>query len=283
MSELNDEVLRRVGRNLLLFQQIEGLFKFLLANAQVRGYASELDQVREARSERVQSQTMGQLVGQYLEEVLTDGEPVSQSPGDLKGAWLSFSFQLEADGSFYEQQKSDLKAIVDQRNELVHHFLQRWKPSLADSTHAALDSLDRQRQAALPIRDHLMTVVKDFQASLKAHAEFLASEEGQLQLERAWLMQSPLVVLLRDIATTEDDRDGWIPLGTAGRLLRQRAPDEVATLLERYGYRTLKELLVGAGCFEMRDEPTAKGGVRAVYRLRPESTLASNAEAPLNG
>jgi len=37
-----DEVLRKVGRNLLLFQQIELLLKALLSSAGIAGYAAEI-------------------------------------------------------------------------------------------------------------------------------------------------------------------------------------------------------------------------------------------------
>lgn len=268
MTDLTDEVLHRVGRNLLLFQQIENALKVLLANAQFQGYANELDQVRDTRATRQLSQTLGQLVGQFTEEVLTDGEVRSQAPAEPRGAWVSFSFQLEADVAFYEQQQSELKVIVDHRNDLVHHFLVRWKPSVAGSTESALDYLDRQRQAALPMRDRLLTVVKDLQDGLQAHVAFLASEEGQEQLQVAWLQQSPLVRLLAEIAIEKRAANGWTPLATAGHLLHQRAPGDVARLLTHYGHRTLKGLVVAAELFDVRDEPTAKGGTRTVYQIK---------------
>ena len=42
LQNLKDEVLRKIGRNLLIFQQIEGLLKMILGNSKVQGYAHEL-------------------------------------------------------------------------------------------------------------------------------------------------------------------------------------------------------------------------------------------------
>jgi hypothetical protein len=123
--------------------------------------------------------------------------------------------------------------------------------------------------------DHLQSVIKALHDGIKEHAAFLASDEGKRQLELAWLQQSRLVLLLGDIAQQVGGANGWTPLGTAGQLIRKHAPEEVAALQERYGYRTLKGLLLAADLFEVRDEPTAKGGSRAVYRIKPGWTLGS--------
>lgn len=48
-QKLQDEVLRKVGRNLLIFQQIEGLLKMILGKSKVQGYARELALKQEQR------------------------------------------------------------------------------------------------------------------------------------------------------------------------------------------------------------------------------------------
>ena len=111
-SDAVDEILRKIGRNLLLFQRIEGMLKLLVANSQVRGYAKDIDQVRARRVTGLQKQSMGQLVGQFTDEVLTNVESESDIPVDINEAWVSFTFTLEADSAFYEQKSVDLAAMV---------------------------------------------------------------------------------------------------------------------------------------------------------------------------
>ena len=41
-------------------------------------------------------------------------------------------------------------------------------------------------------------------------------------------------------------------------------------LKDRYGYKTLKELILATEFFDIREEPTKKGDVRVLYRPKPE-------------
>ena len=63
-------------------------------------------------------------------------------------------------------------------------------------------------------------------------------------------------------------------LSFAGSLLRQQIPEDLAALQERYGYKTLKQLMVATDLFDFHEESTTKGGIRA---------SALSAEAWLNG
>ena len=116
-------------------------------------------------------------------------------------------------------------------------------------------------------------MIRDLQDGFKSQAEFRASEEGERQLRLAWLQQSRLVLLLGNIAQQNGDLDGWTPLGTAGQVLREHAPEEIAVMKERYGQKTLKGLVLAADLFDVRDEPTATGGSRTIYRIKPEWSL----------
>ena len=67
IDDLFGEVQRKIGRNILLFQQLEYLLKYIVANGQYSGYFSELEVVLAKRGETVNKQTMGQLIGQFVE------------------------------------------------------------------------------------------------------------------------------------------------------------------------------------------------------------------------
>lgn len=57
-SEL-DEVLRKIGRNVLLFQQMEAMLKFLVSRCSLEGTVSELKSNHEKAIEAVSRQTLG--------------------------------------------------------------------------------------------------------------------------------------------------------------------------------------------------------------------------------
>ena len=42
LEKAKNEVLRKIGRNMLLFQQVEYMLKFLITNGTVSGYISEV-------------------------------------------------------------------------------------------------------------------------------------------------------------------------------------------------------------------------------------------------
>lgn len=274
-----DEVFRRIGRNLLLFQHIEHLLKQLMASARLEGTVKSMQANFEERQAKIHKQTLGQLAGQFVDDVLADaGE--RDAPENVDEAWFSFGFTIQTDSAFVEQHTAEMKAVVDARNDLIHHFLPRWSPASEDSTRAALEYLDHQRAQALPMRDRLQGFVNSLQEAAKAHAEFMSSPEGARQFELHWLRHSRLVLLLGEIALRTPRADGWTVLASAGHILRQREPEELEHMLARYGHRTLKKLLRATELFDLKEEPTPGGGTRTVYRINPQFELQIQREQP---
>ena len=159
-----------------------------------------------------------------------------------------------------------LALLLDERNEFVHHLLPLVDPTSIENCQIIDEKLEQQREKLLPVIKMLQGMVK----SIKDGSEFLMSEEGNKLFGLPILRHEPLVVLLQDIANQAARPDGWVPLSTAGQLLRKFAPDEIATINERYGHKSLKNFILAAGLFDIRDEPTEKGGTRVLYRLKPE-------------
>jgi hypothetical protein len=154
----------RTGRNLLHFQRIEHLRK-LMTGAQYEGTVKSLQAHLEDRLARIQKQTLGQLAGQFVDDVLADaGE--RDAPENISEGWVRFGFTIRTDSAFVEQHTAEMKAIVDARNDLIHHFLSRFSPESDESTRAALACLDEQYANAQPMLDRL----QDFAASLQKAA-----------------------------------------------------------------------------------------------------------------
>ena len=267
-----NEVLRRIGRNLLLFQQIEYLLKHLVSNARFEGTIASAPANLEERRAKFHKQTLGQLVGQFADDVLADaGE--RDAPENLSEAWFSFGFTAQTDSAFVEQHTAEMKAVVDERNDLIHHFLPRWSPASEESTQSALTYLDDQRAAALPVRDRLLGFAKSLQDAAKAHAEFIASPGVDRQFELQWLRHSRLVLLMGELASRSNRSDGWTVLATAGQIVWREEPDELKYMAERYGHRTLKKLLQATEMFDIDEEPIAGDGTRTLYRINPRFAL----------
>lgn len=268
-----DEVLRRIGWNLLLFQHIEHLLKHLMSLARFEGTAASAQANRAERSAKIHKQTLGQLVGQFGNDVLANGEE-RDAPENLSGAWFSSRFNMQGDSAFVQQHTAEMKAIVDARNDLIHHFLPRWSPTSEESTRLALTYLDAQRAKALPMRDRLQALAKALQAAAAAYVEFFASAEGSREFDLAFLRLSRPVLLLGELSTRVCRADGWTILATAEQIARKEEPEEFTHLTKHYGHRTVKKLLQATELFDFEEEPTGRGGTRTIYRINPRFELS---------
>jgi hypothetical protein len=266
---LIDEVLRRVGRNLLLFQQIEMMLKALLSSTGVAGYASEITPKAAQRAKDVAVKTLGQLAQQYHDEILGRDDRESSGPSDLKEPWFNYGFAIEADDAVIERDKVVLDALVTERNDLAHTFLTRWKASSSASTQEALGYLDAQRERAIPVRDRLKSALEALNEGRRQTAEYLMSNEGSRRFELVWLQQSRVVQLFVQIAETASRPDGWTVLARAGQLVHDLAGDEVNSAKDTHGRGSLKRLLVASELFEVLEEAVGDGKTRTVYRVKP--------------
>lgn len=271
---LSDEVLRKIGRNVLLFQKIEYLLKHLMANHRMEGTITSIEQRQKEQAERINQLTLGGLVGEYTDNILSDAGESPSEPENLIEPWISFRFSRSyADGSGVDDSlRSDMKKMVGARNELIHHFLPRWQPDSLEQLAEAVVYLDEQHESVLPMIAHYEGIAKAMRDGRELHAAFLASEDGQRQMEVMWLQISPLITVMREIVNKATRPDGWTLLARAGALVRVNAADEVAHLKERYGHLTLKKLLIASELFDVWDEPLSNGRFRTLYRLKQTVT-----------
>lgn len=267
---IKNEVLRKIGRNVMLFQQMEHILKYLLASGKNSGYASELKTNQEQRAATIHKQTMGQVVGQFLENTFSVPNEATNKPAELKEAWFSFRCTFECDDAVYEQRKNALTSIVAERNDLIHHLLPKWDFNSVESSTAIEQHLDQQREKILPELENLKALAKTMQEAIKEHADFLASDEFIKSIELQYLRQSQLVAWLFGIAQQPTRPDGWVMLSSAANSIRQYVPEEVATLEKRYGYKKLKEAILATEFFDVNEEQSDKGGIRVLYRIKPD-------------
>ncbi|PKO65226.1 MAG: hypothetical protein CVU22_20910 [Betaproteobacteria bacterium HGW-Betaproteobacteria-16] len=267
-----DEVLRRIGRNVVNFQMVEAMLKHLNATASVHGPASQLANRLEAQRTAVHHKTMGELAGRMVTHVL-QAQPEHQTPDEITELWIGFRFTLATDVQFIDQHDQEMRALVEARNDLIHHFLPRWYSAVDGDAEAALAYLDAQRDETFRMLDRLRGWVKTMDEGRKQVAAFLASPEGVRQMDLGFLQSSRLVAMLGEVALKTARPDGWAYLTTALNLIRHRAPDELDNLQVRHGYQNLKGILLAAEYFDVEDEPLPNGASRTIYRINDRYTL----------
>lgn len=270
LKTLQDEVLRRIGRNLLLFQQIEALFKHLLTAHKAEGTPENIHQRQQKEIKTISRSMMGSLVDKYGREFLQDAG-ADLADEDRPAGWLSFKFQLVAERDVIVKLQRDMDLMTDARNDLVHGFLPRWQPDSKERLEDALSYLDQQRESAIPMFEHLRESARHLDEGRRLMLEFISSGEHERLMELAWLQSSPLVQLLRAVAANLSRGDGWTYLALAGHVAMSDLPDEVQNIKERYGLATFKSLLLASDMFEVREEPLPQGQTRTIYRNKAQT------------
>lgn len=267
-----DEVLRRIGRNVMNFQMVEAMLKHLNATASVHGTASQLAERVDAQRDAVHRKTMGELAGRMVTHVL-QAPPEHQEPDEVTEPWVGFRFTVQADAQFVDQHDQEMRALVNARNNLIHHFLARWNSAADGDTEKALAYLDAQRDETFRMLDRLRGWVAAMDEGRKQLAAFMASPESVRQMELGFLQSSRLVAMLGEIALKAARSDGWTLLSTAGNLIKRNAPTELEDLQKRYGHQNLKGILLAAEYFDVMEEALPNGSSRTIYRINDRYTL----------
>ena len=267
LKDLVDDVLRKIGRNMMLFQQLEYLLKFVVANGNLSGYSSKLKDIQAKRTESIHKQTMGQLVGQFLQNSDPDYQVFTNEPEVLKEAHISLRFSIETNSASHAAKKEALAELVSQRNELIHHLLPKFDTTSQTSCEELSIQLDAQSEIIRREIKEVQSIAEALNQGRKQLASYLTSDEGIKELMLNFLKQSRLAKILVDIANQLGNKDGWISLSLASHIIREHLPDELTLLRENYGHKTLKSFMLETELFEFCEEETQKGGVRVLYKL----------------
>lgn len=268
LVDIRDEVLRRIGRNVVLFQELEGILKFLAVAQRCSAPVSKLQADRDNRAATVREHTLGQLTGRLVDRLYASSATGPTVPDGVAEPWLTFTFQIESDADSIEASRRSLSGLVKERNELIHHLLGCWNPHDVESCHALSEDLDEQRGRIILEIERYRAYANGLKELAREFQAFIESDEGRKQVDLAFLQQSRLAALLASIANEHARTDGWTLLSTAGHHLRQLIPDEFARMKDAHGEGSLQKLVIATELFDVVTEQTPKGGTCALYRVR---------------
>jgi len=263
-----DEVLRKIGRNVVLFQELENVLKFL---ASLQHPSTPMGKVRAAGDERTESirvKTLGQVAGQVVAELFATSDAQASAPEAITEPWLSFSFRIALDQGAIEDSRRKLKALIEERNDLVHHLLSRWNLRDAESCNALSIELDQQRLKIILEIERFRAYANGVGEMAKELQAFIDSEDGRRHFDLMFLQNSRLTMLLTQVALTQAREDGWTLLSVAGAQLRSQIPEQFEKLKREHGEGSLRKLVAAIDLFDLQLEPTPNGGTRAIYRSR---------------
>ncbi|UVM20057.1 OST-HTH/LOTUS domain-containing protein [Pseudomonas wadenswilerensis] len=261
-------VQRKLGRCLLRLQQYERQLKAIVAHVELSGAADRLSIIREQKIAYAQNKTMGTLMGILTESFLTPPLPneeesqIQANVGDQIG--LRYGCRLEMTAEHYEAMKADLKELVDLRNKLVHHFIERfdlWSESGCQAADGFLEeSYETINRHCLNLQCWVKTL---FEARAKI-ASFIQSQSLEdvfdgIRVDGSvdW-PGSGICRCLRE-AETKLAEGGWTRLEAAIRWIGGTYPEQMP---KRYGCSSWRHALHESRQFEIRksqadNKPTA--------------------------
>lgn len=271
LEQLRDEVFRKIGRNVVNFQRIEGMLKFLLTVTRTEGPLSQLPEITEQRRRRIDRETLGKLVRAFHESARTDPDTDPVAPANLSEIWVRTHISLD-DSAFLINEESTLHRLADERNELIHQLVLRWDFESPANLHEASTYLDDQRARVNPAFENLRGIVNGVRTAIAEYKRFIDSEEGARHVDLIIVQSSSVVRCLVDLLEHGSRDDGWAPFTSAAWAVRRdsHARKQLDKLKTDFGLKTLKEIAVAAQMFEFCEEPTTKG-TRLLYREAQEA------------
>lgn len=278
VPDLQRTVQRKLGRCMLQLQQYERLLKAMVAHSELSGPPERLQAIRDEKVACAHKKTLGTLVGMLTESYLklSDLSDESEQTEPIDRAWISFRCQMELSEERYVETKAALKELVDLRNELVHHFLQRFDLWDVDGCIAAESYLDESYET---IDGHYLTL-RDWAKSMDEARQLMASfmqtqEYRDAIINGIWLDGtvhwpiSGITTCLRE-AETKLAQAGWTPLFEAIHWIANTYPEQTP---KRYGCGSWRHVIHESQQFEIRKQSQADNDTTVVwYRSRPRET-----------
>jgi hypothetical protein len=151
ITELRDQVLRKIGRNVVNLQKMEAMLKVLNSVQFLRSACSNADE----------------QVGQRNDREIS----------------VSFSWRIEADPILTRERKRALRAAVAERNKWIHEWLAGFDPNSMESCANLRAQLDEQHAKIWPEFERLKSIVQTSRELIDGLRRHLTSDEfvGEIQ------------------------------------------------------------------------------------------------------
>ncbi len=255
---------RLLGHCLLKLQEYELLLKRTLPSTAISAPVSDVSAHVAAHGSSLRKEMMGNLVGMLTKTVLVSEGTVASDkkiPQDIGNRmWIESRTQVSLENEHYVEVMAGLKELVFLRNELVHHFLEKFELNTKAGCAQAEEFL---RASYEKINEHL-TVLKAWahgiacmnsaMSSVLAGKEFRdfldgINHDGTVVWERSGIVQG-----LRD-AEEKLCVKGWVSLQAAITWLSKNAPEHTP---KRYGCVSWRQVLHESRQFEVQKKTPIK-------------------------
>ena len=252
----------KLGACLIRLQQYEHLMKAILAARTAEGTVEQIERTRLKTLTEVQIKTLGMLVNEFCEDfVVSDDSDAEEIQGSestnrgLEAPWFSYRHTMQMSPERHQQTKAALIELKELRNQLVHHFLERFSLTDENSCRDADAYLD---VSYATFNNHYLQL-KEWAASME-NARALSASFIKTQMFEDLFVNginpdgtvdwpaSGVVGALRE-AEVACAEDGWTLLDSAIAWLRTDHSDQTPA---KYRCKTWKQVLKRSKQFEIR-------------------------------
>jgi len=175
IEELRDDVLRKIGRNILNLQRMEVMLKILVVSAGYNGTVSELRDRKKAFDESVARRSMGILVENLFRSVFSSSS-ASEPPEVFNESWISCHFSVEDSEESVKDFKNALTSVVEERNKLIHQMLCKFDADSVANCREMGANLDLQNERIMPVFKRLRSLVQHLEEARSALVEAIDEE-----------------------------------------------------------------------------------------------------------
>ncbi len=275
-----EDVLQKIGRNLLSFQLAEQILKELLKLGGLSIRSGAPEESFGLIAKRVQTMTLGGLTTLFTEIHCANIEQVvPELPEDSDETLFTMSFSFNLGENGLAERRESFAVLVAERNKLVHHLLPEFDRDSLESCRATAADLDRQRELVIPAIKRLQEDYRFVRLELGNLAAFMSSPEGMALLIASPLQHHPLIKEFVDIARKNSDPEEWISLNTAAGRITAFSRDEISAICAEFGNRSLSALMIACQLFDIDLEPRGNDRHRVLYRLKQDACPAAS-QAP---
>ena len=277
-DELRSQVFDLMGRCVLNLQRYELGLKAFLSLSLLRGDTETLKTNLLERKAHYSGKTLGQLIGELTGSYLrmdseTEPEPAANDQPLPEPALPQFETKMSliVGQDDYQTLLDEFAYLVTTRNELVHHFLQRF--SLADQ-----DSCKQATAHLETVQEMLKSHMKRLQGWDQARVSNMSTLKDVLQSPqiRAWFkfgflpggdIDWPTARIVEELKHAESmlAKDGWTDLALAIEVIKNQNPDLTPKAHGCVGWRNL---LHTSGLFDIRRERNPEATSITLFRSR---------------
>lgn len=177
LRELRDEVLRKIGRNVLNLQKMEALLKYFVTIAKIEGNPNEIDKILAKNAKSVSRHTLGRLADTYIRTLHAKGEVPDAAPEDPSQIHISTTFRIECEEKTTADRKKALSTVAQERNNLIHKMLMKFDPNDFSSCQELAEKLDAQFELIKPQHQELIADYQTYQELIQEFSRHVQSDE----------------------------------------------------------------------------------------------------------